>query len=170
MIFGRRGLVVSGHRDLVDGDEDIIHKAMAEFIGYGEFDYIMFGGARGADTVALMCALDLRKAPLRLVVVVPDTLAVQPRDTWGASQHADRVIELGHAITSADRFWSLHHRNEFMIDWVAPDGRLLAFWNGMKSGTANAVHYAQDMGVEVSRRAIKGIPRVPRGPVRAPPG
>lgn len=140
---------------------------MAEFIGYGEFDYIMFGGARGADTFALAAVLDLRnlgrKTP-QLIVVVPDTLAVQPRETWGTAEKADRVIELQHAITPMNGFWALHHRNEFMLDWVAPKGRLLAFWNGKKSGTANAVFYARNNDVEVSVRAIKSHQKEARAP------
>lgn len=173
MIFGQVGLVVSGHRELADGDDAIIRKTMVEFIGFGEFDFIMLGGARGTDTFALAAALDLRdtspKPPL-LIVVVPDTLAMQPRETWATSEKADRVIELGHPITREDNFWSLRHRNEFMIDWVFPKGRVLAFWNGEKSGTANAVFYARDQGLEVSTRAIKSIPRAPKTgwtPVRA---
>lgn len=158
MCFGDNGLVISGHRDLADGDDLIIRKGMADFISYNEFDYIMFGGARGTDTYALATALDLRasakKVPM-LIVVVPDTLAAQPRETWDISRRADRIIELGHEITPNDRFWALRHRNEFMIDWVFPLGRLLAFWNGEKSGTANAVYYAKDY-IEVSTRTIKG--------------
>lgn len=167
MCFGRVGLVISGHRDLADDDHTVIRKTMSEFIGYGEFDYMMFGGARGSDTFALAAALDARehveKKPL-LVVVVPDTLAAQPRETWATSERADRIIELRHQITADNRFWSLRHRNEFMLDWVFPAGRLLAFWTGERSGTANAVYYARDQGIEVSHRPIKSIPRELRTP------
>jgi uncharacterized phage-like protein YoqJ len=173
VIFGRVGLVVSGHRELADGDDAVIRKTMGEFIGYGEFDFIMFGGARGADTFALAAALDLRSTspkPLTLVVVVPDTLAQQPRETWATSERADRIIELGHPITREDNFWALRHRNEFMIDWVFPEGRLLAFWNGERSGTANAIFYARDAGVEASTRTVKSIPKTQKSgwtPLRA---
>ena len=159
MIFGRSGLVISAHRELAEADVPLIRKGMADFIGFRDFDYIMFGGARGGDTVALAAALELRHTsprPLKLIVVVPDTLAVQPRETWEVSQRADRIIELHHSITRANNFWALHHRNEFMLDWVYPQGRLLAFWNGEKSGTANAVHYARRIDLEVSTRKIQG--------------
>ena len=158
MIFGKNGLVISGHRDLADGDDLIVRKAMVEFIGYNDFDYLMFGGARGVDTLALAIALDLRETATKkpmLIVVVPDTLAAQPQETRVTSARADRVIELQHPVTPSDRFWALRHRNEFMIDWVFPLGRLLAFWNGEKSGTANAFYYARDY-IEVSTRMIKG--------------
>lgn len=172
MTFGKLGLVVSGHRELADGDDAVIRETMARFIGYGEFDYIMFGGARGTDTFALAAALDLRSTspkPLTLVVVVPDILVAQPRETTAISERADRVIELRHPITRDDNFWSLRHRNEFMVDWVFPEGRLLAFWNGEKSGTANAVYYARSAGLEVSTCAIKSNQRVqkPWTPLRA---
>jgi uncharacterized phage-like protein YoqJ len=161
------GLVITAHRDLADGDDLVIRKAMKEFIGYGEFDYIMFGGARGGDTFALAAALDLRNTspkPLKLVVVVPDTLAAQPRETWATTERADRIIELRHRITHEDGYWALHHRNEFMVDWAYPEGRLLAFWNGEKSGTANAVFYARRMGMEDSVRTIKSISREKKAP------
>lgn len=159
VIFGNNGLVISGHRDLAEGDHSTIRKSMAEFVGYNEFDYIMFGGARGADTVALASVLELRKTGAKtpfLVVVVPDTLSAQPRQTRDISLMADRLIELHHPVTPADHYWALHHRNEFMLDWVYPKGRLLAFWNEKKSGTANAVAYAKWLGMDVSIRSIKG--------------
>lgn len=159
MIFGRNGLVISAHRELAEGDEAIIRKGMSDFIAFNDFDYIMFGGARGGDTTALAAALGLRhtsKRPLKLVVVVPDTLDAQPQETWEVTQRADRIIELNHPITRTNNFWALHHRNEFMLDWVYPHGRLLAFWNGEKSGTANAVHYARRIDLEVSTRTIQG--------------
>lgn len=163
MIFGRRGLVISAHRELVEDDEEVIRKGMADFIGFNDFDYVMFGGARGGDTVALAAALELRSTLLRpptartlnLIVVVPDTLAAQPQETWEVSRRADRIIELHHPITRENNFWALHHRNEFMLDWVYPEGRLLAFWNGGKSGTANAVSYAHKLDMEVSTRRLK---------------
>jgi hypothetical protein len=168
VIFGQRGLVITAHRELAEGDDLRIRKGMADFIAFNDFDYIMFGGARGGDTVALAAALECRsilvRSPstrdLKLIVVVPDTLAVQPRETWEVSQRADRVIELHHPITRADNFWALHHRNEFMLEWVHPQGRLLAFWNGEKSGTANAIHYARRIDLEVSTRKIqsRGFP------------
>lgn len=163
MIFGQRGLVITAHRELVEDDALRIRKGMEDFISFNDFDYIMFGGARGGDTVALASALELRhlsRRPLMLVVVVPDTLAAQPRETWAVSERADRVIELHHPITRENNFWALRHRNEFMIDWVYPHGRLLAFWNGEKSGTANAVYYARRIDLEVSTRKIqsRGFP------------
>jgi hypothetical protein len=168
VIFGRNGLVISAHRELAEGDEAVIRKGMADFIAFNDFDYIMFGGARGGDTVALAAALECRSIlvrppaarDLKLIVVVPDTLSVQPRETWQVSQKADRIIELRHPITRTNNFWALHHRNEFMLDWVCPHGRLLAFWNGEKSGTANAIHYARRIDLEVSTRKIqsRGFP------------
>lgn len=162
MIFGQRGLVITAHRELVEGDDLRIRKGVEDFIGFNDFDYILFGGARGGDTLALATALELRstsRRPLMLVVVVPDTLAAQPRETWSVSEKADRVIELHHPITRENNFWALRHRNEFMIDWAYSDGRLLAFWNGEKSGTANAVFYARELGLEVSVRSIKSRPK-----------
>jgi hypothetical protein len=162
------GLTITAHRDLADGDDLLIRKGMAEFIGYGEFDFIMFGGARGGDTFALAAALDLRttgpKNP-KLIVVVPDTLAAQPRETWATTERADQVIELHHKITRDDGWQAFHRRDHFMVDWVFPEGRVLAFWNNERSGTGNTVFYARDMGVEVSIRPIKGIPRG-QGPIR----
>lgn len=153
-------LVVSGHRDVTLSDIRIIRQTMIEYLEYREHDEILFGGARGADTVALETALEIRESfsvtwP-KLIVVVPNTVREQPASSLPAIGKADQVIELKRPITRDDKFFSLHHRNHFMIDWAAPDGRLLAFWNGKPSGTGNVIRYANSQMVEVSTRTIIG--------------
>lgn len=160
MFIGQKGLVVSGHRNVTKNDMGVIHSSMREFIGYEEFDYIVFGGARGTDTLALASALDLRQTGMKvptLVVVVPDRLVNQPVETRDISLKADRLIELKHPITSEDHFWALQHRNEVMVDLVFPEGHLLALWNTKPSGTANAVRYARELGVDVSVRTLESF-------------
>lgn len=157
------GLAITAHRELSEGDDIRIRKGMAEFIGYSQFDFIMFGGARGGDTFALSAALELRHTstkPLKLIVTVPDTLSQQPRETWITTERADQLIELRHPILREDGFSAYHRRDAFMVDWVFPEGRLLAFWNGGKSGTGNTIRYANSVGVEVSVRPINSVSKI----------
>lgn len=151
------GLVISGHRELLPEDVLVVQREVELFLGFDDFDTWVFGGARGVDTLALAHVLQLRGVASRprLLVVVPNTVTQQPTETRAVTLQADLVVELRHPITREDNFWALHHRNEFMIDWVAPEGHLLAFWNGQPSGTRNAIQYAQSQHVEISRRSIK---------------
>ena len=154
-------LVVSGHRDVTLSDIRVIRRAMIEFLEYREFDEVLFGGARGADTTALETALEIRASfsgviGPKLIVVVPNTIYEQPSSARPAIAQVDQVIELKRPITRDDKFFALHRRNHFMIDWAAPDGRLLAFWNGKPSGTGNTIHYANSQKIEVSTRMITG--------------
>lgn len=127
---------------------------MKTLVGNASIDAIYFGGARGADTEALKAALEFRadKRPW-LVVVVPDTVSRQPRETHEWTRKADEVIELHAAITKDDGFASFKKRNVFLVDIAS---FLVAFWAGdYSTGTGHAVRYAEKDGLVVYKIPIR---------------
>lgn len=134
-------VAITGNRLLSSSDHDIIIKTMQELCTIPVLKTIMFGGALGADTVALQAALelDIPNKP-RLIVVVPDKLTSQPKQTQLISEQADQVIELGIPISSGDHFQAYQVRNEYMVD---NSDYVVAFWNKIQSGgTYNCIRYA----------------------------
>ena len=118
-------------------------------------DAIYFGGALGADTVALQASHEARidKRP-HLVVVTPDTAARQPIEARRWFKLADEVVELRHKITKDDRYAAFKLRNQYIVDISTS---LVAFWNGeVKSGTGSAVRMARDVGLMVHHVKIEG--------------
>lgn len=133
---------ITGHRSLAKGDIPKIRAALKALVGNPAVSEIWFGGALGADTVALQAALEFRvgRRP-KLVVVVPNTTDHQPVETRAWIHRADQVIELKAEITVKNKYQAFQQRNEFIVDHSSV---LVAFWNGLfKSGTGSCVRYAQ---------------------------
>lgn len=167
---GKEIVAITGSRDLGPGDEARIEMAMAECLDWACVREIRFGGARGADTVALRAAHDIRGADRlpRLVVIVPNELGDQPRDAVAAAQGCADVIvelELGELRPSA-----FHARNRNLIEghegrrlsvqaWpplaeeytrcIAPATGCLGFWNGGRGGTSYTLLRAKAAGLLV---------------------
>lgn len=146
---------ITGHRNLDVSSRSKVRSAMKALVGNPSIDAIYFGGADGADTEALRAALQFRVGTRPwLVVVVPDTVRAQPASTRDWTYQADEVIELGNPITSEDHFSSYRKRNEYLIDCGTS---VVAFFNGnYKSGTGQAVRYAERDGVVVLKIPVKG--------------
>ena len=143
-----KAVAITGHRHLSDKDKATIWRSMQTLVCNPTISEILFGGAVGADTEALQAALLHRKGKSpRLTVVVPCREEDQP---WAARKwfgQADKVIELGNPITSADRYESYHIRNRYLVDHAIS---VVAFWDGLpKSGTGSCVRYAKDKGVKL---------------------
>jgi hypothetical protein len=138
-------VAITANRDLAPGDFDRIERAMRDLCALRPNE-IIFGGARGGDTVALEWAGFYRIAPTRLVVIVPDTIMMQSREAQSAIRlWSDEVVELRNPITRDDRFAAMKVRNAAMIDRAheANGGRLLGFWDGdRRSGTYSCLAYA----------------------------
>lgn len=111
-------------------------------------DAVYFGGAIGADTLALVCANRLvGSCRTKLIVVVPDTVDKQPSQASRFYKIAHEVIELKNPITGEDGFASYRKRNQYMVD-MSTD--VVAFFNGdPRTGTGQTVHYAKQMGKRV---------------------
>jgi hypothetical protein len=128
---------------------------MKGLVGNPTLDAIYFGGAKGTDTEALKAALHYRtgKKPW-LVVVVPDTVEVQPGETHEWARKADEVIELRNHISKDDSFASFRTRNQYLVDVAT---FLVAFWNGLyKSGTGQAVRMAEKVGLVFYKIPVTG--------------
>jgi len=90
----------------------------------------------------------------RLIVIVPDTVDAQPKETWETSRRADERIELGHPIRVEDRWKAYHLRNRRLVDEAT---ELVAFWNGEpRSGTAATIGLARKRGMDVEIVEVEG--------------
>jgi predicted Rossmann fold nucleotide-binding protein DprA/Smf involved in DNA uptake len=151
---GRR-VAITGNRGITTDDEAVVRARVRELALDPTVAVLFFGGARGADTVALDAALAARKGGRpRLVVVLPDTLEAQPRDTWATTRRADERLELGRPIRAEDRWRAYHLRNRRLVEEAT---ELLAFWNGEpRSGTASTINLARKRGIEVELVRVEG--------------
>lgn len=152
-------VAITANRDITRNDRTTFYMAMHALCVMRP-EEIIFGGARGGDTVALEFAAFHRLSPTRLVVIVPDVVTAQPDDAQSAIRlYADEVVELRNKITRADDFAAFKTRNAAMIDRAmeANDGRLLGFWNGDKrSGTYSCLAYAARVRCPLWVEAIEG--------------
>ena len=131
-------VAVTGNRGVTAADRRTIRRVLRELVAEPTVETIYFGGALGADTAALLAALESRRGGRpRLVVVVPDTLEAQPLETREASRRSDEVVELRRPIAASDRWRAYHQRNRWLVDRAS---MLLAFWDGQpRSGTGATV-------------------------------
>lgn len=163
VIYTDRWVVITGMRDVdyVVGKGIVIHKTeeivLARPVG------IIFGGARGVDSISLSAARRARgsfAAPY-LVCIVPDRVATQPLGAQRIIRTcADEIIECKRPLHDAGSF---HARNKTMLvtaqerssdlDQAPVCVGFLDQWNSsdpkVGGGTASTMHYARAMGLEV---------------------
>ena len=108
------------------------------------------GGARGVDLYATEYLLERGEY---VWVVVPFTVADQPRECIEVIDHASFVTEMG--LMPKFHPNNYHTRNDYMIDHAQ---LLLAFWNGRKGGTFEAIQYALWRGLNVRVYTLKELP------------
>lgn len=157
----RRGRVtaITGIRDLSPASEPDVWNAIADEIHSGTTE-LRFGGATGADTVALVAACRFRRPWTRLDVYVPARIEDQPEDAVEAIKAcADDVIELD---GEPDATASYLRRNDAMVDGAH---RLLAFTDGRDvGGTSYTIDRADDLGLDLRVVPVRGM----RDPRRRP--
>jgi uncharacterized phage-like protein YoqJ len=113
------------------------------------------GMALGVDTVFFQAAQELRDEgkDIRIVAVIPfegqesqwpESSQKMYRDMLTVADETTCVCGPGYAG------WKMNARNEKMVNLIKDDGRLLAIWNGKKSGTGNCVAYAEKAGVTIT--------------------
>jgi hypothetical protein len=146
--------VFTGHRDVRYKHDLLICAAMDEVCEM--VDLFIVGGARGADTIALLRVIDRAKRGKRFPktkIVVPGRYTDQPKEARDAIAEAilvigSELIELKKNVDGA----SLKERNHVMIDMAKPpiDGFVLAYFRKIyKSGTWSAMAYAARHSVPV---------------------
>ncbi len=155
-------IAITANRNLTRADEAMIGATMLGLVRMPDVEEIIFGGARGGDTVALIAAgggsrsgKGTRIVRPKCVVIVPCRVADQPHDAREAIRvFADEVVELGLPITRDDGFAAYKRRNEAMADRGTHLG---SFWNGdYKSGTWNCISYARRIGRPWWNNAVDG--------------
>lgn len=160
--YADRWVVVTGIRDLdyALGKSIVVHK-LGEIVT-GRPCGVLFGGARGVDTVALRAAWLMRGhlggvPPPALVVVVPGYTEDQPRGARAATREcADEVIEMRQAL---HRPAALHRRNALMLHLAeersagCPLRPLCVGFtddlNPRAGGTASCMSLARKLAIEV---------------------
>ena len=151
-------VAITANRNLTDKDEETIFKKMLEVSEDESVDEVIFGGARGGDTAALVASVyhkDTRGDQLpKLTVIVPNKIENQPIGTRPATRCADEIFEMNMSITREDGWAAYQKRNEEMVNRA---GKVIAFWNGDKpSGTWNTIEYAQNKDIPVEIVKIVG--------------
>jgi len=145
-------VAISGIRDLSPFDLPVVEGVMADIISEHPSE-IIFGGAIGADTVALAaaCAILEGKRPPKLTVIVPKRLQDQPlvAQEW-AKECADEVIELKAPRLDHEAY---RRRNLAMIRRA--DG-LVAFWDGVSGGTGMTIDLAREAGIPIEIIGLSG--------------
>jgi predicted Rossmann fold nucleotide-binding protein DprA/Smf involved in DNA uptake len=149
-----RKITITANRNITPNDVKIIKAKMEALVSDTTVTEIWFGGARGGDTVALRCAFIaliaddtvLGKGP-KLVVVVPDTVEKQPKETHVVTAFADQIIELKNPIARADHYAAYGIRNRHMVDHT---DEIVAFTDGrINTGTMSCARYAEKQGKKV---------------------
>lgn len=154
-----RIVTITGNRNTTNSDLETIKRTMELLLRDNDLTAVYFGGARGADTIALKEAHLYKHGFMRddvqLIVVVPDTILQQPVETRVVSKtYSDQLIELKQPITANDGFAAYHIRNRFMVDRAT---NIIAFWNGeVKSGTWTTVRYAKAREKQIEIVTIEG--------------
>jgi hypothetical protein len=138
-------VAISGTREVSREDSPIIEDHMMEVLSERPAE-ILFGGARGADTIALAAACTALAGvrPPKLVVIVPKRLKDQPVEAqeW-ARECADEILELQLPRLDTEAY---RRRNR---ELVARADVLVAFWDGRSGGTRMTIGLAEAAGIRV---------------------
>ena len=146
-------VMVTGHRDLTEQDKTIIQETIAQEVINPKVDTIYFGGAIGADSLALETALAARVGDKpKLVVVLPKTAKDQRSDLHELTGRADEIIELKLSRKIYSDIWWEHDK------WMVNSSqKCIAFWDGIEAGgTYNAMRYAQQQEKEIQHIKMTG--------------
>jgi len=145
-------IAISGTRDISSIGISVVRNRMKEIMLECP-EKLIFGGARGTDTVALMSAGDLRTSTgsPKFEVIVPRRLKDQPLEAQRViRQYADEVFELGSPRLDASAY---RRRNR---ELVSRADHLVAFWDGCSSGTGMTIAIAREIGISVEVIQVDG--------------
>lgn len=156
-------VAITGARKLSSLDEIMIQRRMIDLIGYTDVDEIRFGGAIGADTLALKSALQFCPSFRQIlkIVYLPFAIGDQPAEAaMVAATHADRI----HVDCGRGKDEPFRARNEAMVLGLDYNGQkegpvdlLIAFWHGRRrSGTFMTMNIAKKHDIPVDEVRIGG--------------
>lgn len=145
-------VAISGIRNVSRQDLVVIEGVISEVLADRPSEMI-FGGARGTDTVALAaaCAVLQGQSPPALTVIVPKRIRDQPQSAqdW-IRECADEVIELQASRLNTEAY---RRRNR---ELVSRADLLIAFWDGESTGTRMTIGLAEDAGIAVDVIPLMG--------------
>ena len=151
-------LAVTGHRpDKIGGFDPMnevrvaLRKEMRTKLIELAPEKVVSGMAIGIDQDFVSVCLDLR---IPFIAAVP--FQGQESEWPLASQRLyfallDKAEHVEYVSAPGYEPWKMQKRNEWMVDWIGEDGRLLAIWDGSPGGTGNCVRYADRLGRMIVR-------------------
>jgi uncharacterized phage-like protein YoqJ len=140
-------IAITGTRNINPERQALIEKTLTEIItSRNDIEAIIFGGAKGTDTIALECAYKIKQEQQKnfeLVVVIPFIIDKQPREARDAIKRcAERLIELKLPYSKGGYL----KRNEEMVKMA---DLLIAFRDKNDGGTSNTIENARKFKKEI---------------------
>ena len=153
-------ICVTGHRPNKMYGYDIYNKQWTELkdkfkklLLKNKCNEAITGMALGVDTVFALAVLELKEEgyDIKLHCAIPCT-----NYTWKWIKESvelyDKIIAKAdiYKLVSDEfyKFYLMQKRNEYMVDLA---DKVIAVWDGSKSGTGNCVRYAEKCGKEIIR-------------------
>lgn len=153
-------ICVTGHRpnklygyDFSDSRWQQLKEQFKEILRENNCDEAITGMALGVDTIFALAVLELRESsyPIKLHCAIP---CKNQDKFWPEENRILYKTILKNADTvkfvSNEEYkpWVMQKRNEYMVDLA---DKVIAVWDGSKSGTGNCVKYAKQVGKVVIR-------------------
>lgn len=153
-------ICVTGHRpnklygyDLSDSRWQQLKEQFKEILRENNCDEAITGMALGIDTIFALAVLELRESgyPIKLHCAIP----CKKQDKFWPEENRilyKTILENADTVklVSNEEYkpWVMQKRNEYMVDLA---DKVIAVWDGSKSGTGNCVKYAKQVGKVVIR-------------------
>jgi uncharacterized phage-like protein YoqJ len=150
----------TGIRDVDPSAETSIRAVVKKIVDRPDVVELIFGGARGCDTLAIRAALETRadRANPKLTVIVPARVKDQPNEAQPWIRKADEIVQLGLPLRGGRGSVAYRKRNQAMVDRA---DELVAFWDGRKEGgTHMTILIADCKGIPVK---VVTVPRQANG-------
>lgn len=153
-------ICVTGHRpgklygyNLSDYRWQKLKEQFKQILKENNCDEAITGMALGVDTVFAIAVLDLKKEgyDIKLHCAIPCRNHSCKWSTLDRKRY-DVILSVADIIklVSDEEYkpWLMQKRNEYMVNL---SDKIIAVWNGSKSGTQNCIKYATKLGKEIIR-------------------
>jgi hypothetical protein len=138
-------IAISGSRDIDDDGVRRIEETVPKIIDHHDPKAVLFGGAKGTDTISLRAIYDNFSETDRPVLkaIVPFKLDDQPkRSVQAIEKYCDEITEMDSPKSKGAYF----ERNQKLVN---QSDKLIACWNGSSKGTAHTIQEAKNKGLDV---------------------